>query len=156
MDSCLDDILPMDMTIVLSDIEILEAQLLQKENSNYPTDMSNSILQLFTTKVMSSSLNNKLPMVIKIEDSDEEKRSKSKFSTDEGTNYGTDISISPNSYEKEDKSNGDSSVKILYEVGNVTDSDSDTSGVKNKKVSDVNNICSDILLNILYKNIQDS
>ena len=82
MASCLDDILPMDMTIVLSDIEILEAQLLEKENSNYPTNMSNSILQFFTTNVMSLSLNDMLPMVITIEDCDEEKRSKSKFSTD--------------------------------------------------------------------------
>ena len=82
MASCLDDILPMDMTIVLSDIEILEAQSLEKENSNYPTDMSNSILQFFTTNVMSLSLNDMLPMVITIEDCDEEKRSKSELSTD--------------------------------------------------------------------------
>ena len=74
MASCLDDILPMDMTIVLSDIEILEAQLLEKENSNYPTNMSNSILQFFTTNVMSLSLNDMLPMVITIEDCDEEKK----------------------------------------------------------------------------------
>ena len=47
-------------------------------------------------------------------------------------------------------------MKILYEVVNVTDSDSDTSGVENKKVSDVNNICRDILLNIIYKNIEES
>ena len=40
---------------------------------------------------MSSSLNDMLPMVITIEDSDEERRSKSEFSTDERTNYGTDI-----------------------------------------------------------------
>ena len=82
MASCLDDILPMDMTIVLSDIEILEAQLLEKENSNYPTDMSNSILQFFTTNVMSLSLNDMQPMVITIEDCDEEKRSKSELWTD--------------------------------------------------------------------------
>ena len=74
MASCLDDILPIDMTIVLSDIEILEAQLLEKENSNYPTNMSNSILQFFTTNVMSLSLNDMLPMVITIEDCDEEKK----------------------------------------------------------------------------------
>ena len=70
-----------------------------------------------------------------------EKRSQREFSTDEGTNYGTDISISPNSYEKEDKSNSGSSVKILYEVVNITDSDSGASGVENKKVLDANNTC---------------
>ena len=79
MASCLDDILPMDMTIVLSDIEILEAQLLEKENSNYPTNMSNSILQFFTTNVMSLSLNDMLPMVITIEDCDEEKNKKASY-----------------------------------------------------------------------------
>ena len=82
MASCLDDILPIDIIIVLSDIEILEAQSLEKEDSNYPTDMTNSILQFFTTNVMSLSLNDMLPMVITIEDCDEEKRSKSEFSTD--------------------------------------------------------------------------
>ena len=71
MASCLDDILPIDIIIVLSDIEILEAQSLEKEDSNYPTDMTNSILQFFTTN-MSLNLNNTLPMVITIEDSDEE------------------------------------------------------------------------------------
>ena len=32
-------------------------------------------------------------------------------------------------------------MKILYEVVNVTDSDSDASGVENKKVLDANNTC---------------
>ena len=73
MASCLDDILPIDIIIVLSDIEILEAQSLEKEDSNYPTDMTNSILQFFTTNVMSLSLNDMLPMVITIEDCDEKK-----------------------------------------------------------------------------------
>ena len=79
MASCLDDILPMDMTIMLSDIEILEAQLLEKENSNYPTNMSHSILQFFTTNVMSLSLNDMLPMVITIEDCDEKKDQKGSY-----------------------------------------------------------------------------
>ena len=52
-------------------------------------------------------------MVITIEDFDEERRSKSELSTDEGTNYGTDISISPNSYEKKEKSTSGLSVKII-------------------------------------------
>ena len=65
--------------------------------------MTNSILQFFTTNVMSSSLNDMLPMVITIEDCDEKKRSKTESATDKGTNYGTDISISPNSYDKEVK-----------------------------------------------------
>ena len=95
MSSCLDDILWMDVTVVLSDKDILEAQLSEKEDTNYETDMS--LLHYFTTN-MSSSLNDTLPMVITLEDSDEERRSKTEFSIDEGTNHDTDISIPPNSF----------------------------------------------------------
>ena len=137
MTSCLDDTLPMDITVVLWDEDILEAQWSVKEDSNYATDMP--LLQFFTPN-MTSSLKDTLPMVITIEDSDEERRSKSEFSTEEGTNQDTDISISPNSYDKEEKSTGGSAVKILYEVVNLTDSDSDNSGVKEKMVLDVKNI----------------
>ena len=63
----------MDITVVLLDEDILEAQLSDKEDSNYATDMS--LLQFFTPN-MTSSLKDTLPIVITIEDSDEERRSK--------------------------------------------------------------------------------
>ena len=97
MSLSLNNTLPIDTTVVLLDEDILEAQLSEKKDSNFAMDMS--LLQFFTPN-MSSNLNDMLPMVITIEDSDEERRSKSEFSTDEGTNYGNDISISPNIYEK--------------------------------------------------------
>ena len=42
----------MDLTVVLLDEKILEAQSSEKEDSNYHTDVSNSILQFFMTNVM--------------------------------------------------------------------------------------------------------
>ena len=42
-------------------------------------------------------------------------------------------------------------MKILYEVVNLTDSDSDNMGVEDKKVLDVNNICR----HFTQHNIQD-
>ena len=47
-------------------------------------------------------------------------------------------------------------MKILYEVVDLTDSDLDNLEVEEKKVLDVKNIYRHILLNIIYKNIQDS
>ena len=61
---------------------------------------------------MSSSLDSTLRMVVTIEYSDEEIL-QTELSSDKGTNYNVDISMSPESSKKEDKSTG-SSVKVIY------------------------------------------
>ena len=129
----LDDTLPMDLTVEVSDEELLE-------------------------------LDATIPIVRTILDSDEEI---SETELSEATNYDKEISFSPvwqsspqkSKTEQKSKSQ-DSSIKVLYEVINLTNSDSENSEDKlttktrildKKKVNiDVNNMCREILMSIIY------
>ena len=129
----LDNTLPMDQTVEVSDEELLE-------------------------------LDATIPIVRTILDSDEEI---SETELSEATNYDTEISFSPvwqsspqkSKTEQKSKSQ-DSSIKVLYEVINLTNSDSENSEDKlttktrildKKKVNiDVNNMCREILMSIIY------
>ena len=104
-----------------------------------------------------------IPIVRTILDSDEEI---SETELSEATNYDTEISFSPvwqsspqkSKTEQKSKSQ-DSSIKVLYEVINLTNSDSENSEDKltmktrildKKKVNiDVNNMCREIVMSVI-------
>ena len=81
--------------------------------------------------------------------------------SEEATNYDTEISLSPVKLKTKQKSKtNNSSIKVLHEAINITYSDSENSEDKlimkkrildKKKVNiDVNNICREILMRIIY------
>ena len=115
-------------------------------------------------ELLEQELDATIPIVRTILDSDEEI---SETELSEATNYDTEISFSPvwqSSPQKlkiEHKSKSqDSSIKVLYEVINLTNSDSENSEdqlimkkriLEEKKVNiDVNNMCREILMSIIY------
>ena len=115
-----DNTLPMDETVELSDEELLEL-----EDETIP--IGNTIVD----SDGETELDDTIPIVRTIMDSDEEI---SDTELSEGTNYDTEMSFSPvwqsspQKLKTEQKSKSqDSSIKVLYEVINLTNSDSENS-----------------------------
>ena len=147
-----DNTLPMDETVELSDEELLEL------------DETIPIGNTIVDSDGETELDDTIPIVRTIMDSDEEI---SDTELSEGTNYDTEISFSPvwqsspqkSKTEQKSKSE-DSSIKVLYEVINLTNSDTENSEDKltmkkifldkNKVNIDVNNMCREILMSIIY------
>ena len=147
-----DNTLPMDETVELSDEELLEL------------DETIPIGNTIVDSDGETELDDTIPIVRTIMDSDEEI---SDTELSEGTNYDMEISFSPvwqsspqkSKTEQKSKSQ-DSSIKVLYEVINLTNSDSENSRNQlimkkrifdKKKVNiDVNNMCKEILMSIIY------
>ena len=146
-----DNTLPMDETVELSDEELLEL------------DETIPIGNTIVDSDGETELDDTIPIVRTIMDSDEEI---SDTELSEGTNYDTEMSFSPvwqsspQNLKAEQKSKSpDCSIKVLYEVINLTNSDSENSEDKltmktrildKKKVNiDVNNMCREIVMSII-------
>ena len=145
-----DNTLPMDETVELSDEELLEL-----EDETIP--IGNTIVD----SDGETELDDTIPIVRTIMDSDEEI---SDTELSEGTNYDTEMSFSPvwqsspqNSKAEQKWKSLDCSIKVLYEVINLTNSDSENSEdeltkktrILGKKKVDVNNMCREIIMSVI-------
>ena len=144
-----DNTLPIDQIVEVSDKELLEL------------DETIPIGNTIRDSDGETELDDTIPIVRTIMDSDEEI---SDTELSEGTNYDMEMSFSPvwqsspqNSKAEQKSKSPDCSIKVLYEVINLTNSDSEScedelkknARILDKKKVDVNNMCREILVSVI-------